>query len=81
MQSVEACLQRGVTVYDLNGIDPIRNPGVTRFKERTGAVSTEYLHHWEWATSDKVRYLMNLVKYVRDRYQARSKKTKIAAAD
>ncbi len=64
---MQECMRRGVTHYDLNGIDPIRNPGVTNFKKGTGAEFVEYLGYWDSATSERFRHAMNLAKYSRDR--------------
>lgn len=45
------CHGSGINNYDMSGIDPIGNPGVTDFKKGTGAIPFEYLGEWDWATS------------------------------
>ncbi|KAA3660722.1 MAG: peptidoglycan bridge formation glycyltransferase FemA/FemB family protein [Calditrichaeota bacterium] len=65
---LKECAGRGVTYYDLNGIDPIINPGVYNFKRGTGAQHLEYLGEWEWASSENIRLLMGF---------ARSKQAKV----
>jgi hypothetical protein len=55
-----ACRERGITFYDLNGVDPYRGAGVYNFKKGIGALPLEYLGEWDWATSESVRLLMNL---------------------
>ncbi|HEV2884243.1 MAG TPA: peptidoglycan bridge formation glycyltransferase FemA/FemB family protein [Pyrinomonadaceae bacterium] len=49
----------GVESCDLAGIDPIRNPGVYRFKRATGATPLEYLGEWDWASAPWLRLLGN----------------------
>ena len=61
------CVRRGVKHYDLNGVDPIRNPGVANFKKGTGAEFVEYLGYWDWATSERLRRGVNLASLSRDR--------------
>ena len=53
------CKKRGVTRYDLGGIDPWANPGVYTFKKETGAREVEFLGEWDWATSNLLRFLGN----------------------
>lgn len=44
---------QGMTAYDLEGVDPVRNPGTYRFKLKMGAVETElppstaFTHVWQ----------------------------------
>lgn len=45
------CQELGIRHYDMSGIDPVGNPGVTDFKKGTGAAPLEYLGEWDWATS------------------------------
>ena len=54
------CRRRGVTQYDLAGVDPDRAPGVTSFKRWTGAVDVEWLGEWEWSTSSLLRHAVHL---------------------
>ena len=53
------CQRIGVKSFDLAGIDPLRNPGVFRFKRGTGAVPIEYLGEWDCATSTSVQWFGN----------------------
>lgn len=43
----ELCAARGVTLYDMGGIDPIANRGVYDFKQGTGAAAVTLLGEWE----------------------------------
>jgi hypothetical protein len=47
---MQECHRRGVTHYDLSGVDPVGNRGVYDFKQGTGATPVEYLGEWEWAS-------------------------------
>jgi hypothetical protein len=49
----------GVRFYDLAGIDPVRNPGVYRFKKGSGARPIEYLGEWDWASQPLCRWFGN----------------------
>jgi hypothetical protein len=53
------CQKMGLEWCDLAGIDPIRNPGVYRFKRDTGAKHLEYLGEWDWASSPSFSWLGN----------------------
>jgi lipid II:glycine glycyltransferase (peptidoglycan interpeptide bridge formation enzyme) len=53
------CHQKGITKYDLGGIDPWENPGCHRFKRGTGATEVEYLGEWDWASSVWLRWFGN----------------------
>jgi len=53
------CRNLGVRIYDLAGIDPIRNPGVYRFKRATGATPVELLGEWDWASRPWLRWFGN----------------------
>ena len=46
----EDCSRRGLSHYDLSGVDPIGNKGVYDFKQGTGARLVECLGEWEWAS-------------------------------
>lgn len=59
---IQCCIAKGIRFYDLNGIDPFDNPGVYYFKQGTGARTLEYLGEWDWATSERLRILMNLAR-------------------
>lgn len=67
------CKKRGVTHYDLGGIDPWANPGVYTFKKETGAREVEFLGEWDWATSSLLRFLGNWA--IQRRQQTRLVKT------
>ncbi len=41
------CALKGCKIYDLSGIDPVKNKGVYDFKNGTGAKEIEYLGEWE----------------------------------
>ncbi|MEQ1794646.1 MAG: peptidoglycan bridge formation glycyltransferase FemA/FemB family protein [Nitrospira sp.] len=47
---LDHCSQRGLSYYDLSGVDPIGNKGVYDFKQGTGARLVECLGEWEWAS-------------------------------
>lgn len=55
------CHESGVKFYDMSGIDPKGNPGVYDFKKGTGAHPLEYLGEWEWASSEWLRWGVNLM--------------------
>ena len=38
--------EMGIKEYDLMGMDPVKNPGVTSFKKGTGGEPIEYLGEW-----------------------------------
>jgi hypothetical protein len=56
---IQHCRRSGVRVFDLAGVDPIRNPGVYRFKRAAGGQPIEYLGEWDWATSQSVQWFGN----------------------
>ncbi|MES2770840.1 MAG: GNAT family N-acetyltransferase [Pseudomonadota bacterium] len=47
---LDHCSQLGLVDYDLSGVDPEGNKGVFDFKHGTGAVLTQCLGEWEWAS-------------------------------
>ena len=53
------CRGLGVRTYDLAGIDPVRNPGVYRFKRAAGGTPVELLGEWDWASRPWLRWLGN----------------------
>jgi lipid II:glycine glycyltransferase (peptidoglycan interpeptide bridge formation enzyme) len=65
---LHACIDKGITHYDLNGIDPYANVGVYHFKQGTGAMPLEYLGEWDWATSERVRISMNVLRASKQRF-------------
>lgn len=56
---IQHCRAAGVRKYDLAGIDPVRNPGVYRFKRATGAAHLELLGEWDWASRPWLRWFGN----------------------
>jgi Acetyltransferase (GNAT) domain len=60
-EEVRALRARGITHYDLGGIDPEANPGVYRFKRDTGAMPVTLLGEWECGTSTLLVFGINLV--------------------
>lgn len=56
---LQHCRNIGVRSYDLAGIDPVRNPGVYRFKRATGATPLELLGEWDWASRPWLRWFGN----------------------
>jgi hypothetical protein len=56
---IQHCKKAGVRFYDLAGIDPVRNPGVYRFKRGSGARHIEYLGEWDWASHSLCRWFGN----------------------
>lgn len=64
---IQHCRKLGVHSLDMGGIDPVRNPGVYRFKKDTGAVPIELLGEWDWASRPWLRWLGNLAIAQRSR--------------
>lgn len=56
---LQHCRALGVKTYDLAGIDPVRNPGVYRFKRASGAEPIELLGEWDWASRPWLRWVGN----------------------
>lgn len=56
----QECHLRGVTCYDLGGVDPELNKGVWNFKKGTGAKLVEFLGEWEITTSVILERCVNL---------------------
>jgi lipid II:glycine glycyltransferase (peptidoglycan interpeptide bridge formation enzyme) len=54
------CRERGITDYDLAGLDPANAPGVADFKRWTGAGDVEWLGEWEWSTSPLLSRIVSL---------------------
>lgn len=50
---------RGVSCYDMGGVDAEGNKGVYDFKKGTGATGVSYLGEWDWATSPLLRRAAN----------------------
>jgi hypothetical protein len=49
----------GASKFDFAGIDPVRNPGVYRFKRAAGGVPVEMLGEWDWASRPWLRWFGN----------------------
>jgi lipid II:glycine glycyltransferase (peptidoglycan interpeptide bridge formation enzyme) len=56
---VAHAIKMGVTHYDLNGVDPVANQGVFKFKKEMGAHLLEYLGEWDWSTSNWLKRAFN----------------------
>lgn len=56
---VTHAMKMGVNHHDLNGVDPVSNKGVFKFKKETGAQLLEYLGEWDWSTSDRLKRAFN----------------------
>lgn len=52
---LDHCRDAGVTRYELMGVDPEANPGVTNFKRGTGADPVTFAGEWEWADPAALR--------------------------
>jgi hypothetical protein len=76
---LQHCRAFGVKTYDLAGIDPVRNPGVYRFKRASGAEPVELLGEWDWATHPWLRWLGNWA--IARRGRMRSAEAMINVAD
>jgi lipid II:glycine glycyltransferase (peptidoglycan interpeptide bridge formation enzyme) len=50
---------KDVRVFDFAGIDPVRNPGVYRFKRAAGGRPVEMLGEWDWANRPWLRWFGN----------------------
>jgi lipid II:glycine glycyltransferase (peptidoglycan interpeptide bridge formation enzyme) len=53
------CRNAGVKIFDFAGIDPVRNPGVFRFKRAAGGRPVEMLGEWDWANRPWLRWFGN----------------------
>jgi Acetyltransferase (GNAT) domain len=53
------CRNAGVRIFDFAGIDPVRNPGVFRFKRAAGGRPVELLGEWDWADRPWLRWFGN----------------------
>ncbi|MGK5094968.1 peptidoglycan bridge formation glycyltransferase FemA/FemB family protein [Deltaproteobacteria bacterium TL4] len=70
------CMERGVTSYDLNGIDPVGGQGVYNFKKGSGGTPVEYLGEWDWATSEELRLWMSVARQMNTSYRTKLRKLK-----
>jgi len=57
---MKQCEERGVTWYDMSGVDPDKNKGGYDFKKGTGAEDLKYLGEWDRASFPLLRPLANL---------------------
>jgi peptidoglycan biosynthesis/recognition FemAB-like protein len=71
---IQHCKKIGIRSFDLAGIDPVRNPGVFRFKRGTGATAVELLGEWDWASRPWLRWLGNWAIAHRERIKTASSK-------
>ena len=46
---------RGIAWYDMSGVDPVANKGVSDFKKGTGAIDLAYLGEWDWGSNALLR--------------------------
>jgi lipid II:glycine glycyltransferase (peptidoglycan interpeptide bridge formation enzyme) len=58
---MKQCEERGVTWYDMSGVDPDKNKGGYDFKKGTGAEDLKYLGEWDRASFPLLRPLANLL--------------------
>jgi lipid II:glycine glycyltransferase (peptidoglycan interpeptide bridge formation enzyme) len=63
------CRKIGVRLFDFAGIDPVRNPGVYRFKRAAGGRPVEMLGEWDWASRPWLRWFGNFAIAQRNRVQ------------
>ncbi|HKP36647.1 MAG TPA: peptidoglycan bridge formation glycyltransferase FemA/FemB family protein [Pyrinomonadaceae bacterium] len=64
------CRKAGVRMFDFAGIDPVRNPGVYRFKRAAGGRAVELLGEWDWASRPWLRWFGNWAIAKRNRIRA-----------
>lgn len=58
----------GALSFDLAGLDPVENPGVTRFKRGLGGAEVETLGEWDWSSGALTRTALSAaLKAVRGR--------------
>jgi lipid II:glycine glycyltransferase (peptidoglycan interpeptide bridge formation enzyme) len=57
MELMNICREKGVTWYDMSGIDPVNNKGVYDFKKGTGAKEIKYLGEWDSSNSRLFRVI------------------------
>lgn len=57
MELMNVCRTKGVSRYDMSGVDPINNKGVYDFKKGTGAEEIKYLGEWEISNSKIFRVI------------------------
>lgn len=54
------CGERGITRYDMGGVDPTGNKGVFDFKRGLGAEPLTYLGEWEWSSPSWIGFFANI---------------------
>jgi len=58
------CALMGLQIYDLSGVDPVKNKGVYDFKHGTGATEFQYIGEWDCGTPLIVKSIVGrLMKY------------------
>jgi len=67
---IRHCRNAGVQQFDFAGIDPVRNPGVYRFKRAAGGKPVELLGEWDWASRPWLRWVGNWGIAKRNRIRA-----------
>ncbi|MGZ5482132.1 MAG: lipid II:glycine glycyltransferase FemX [Pyrinomonadaceae bacterium] len=67
---IRHCRNAGVQQFDFAGIDPVRNPGVYRFKRAAGGKAVELLGEWDWASRPWLRWFGNWGIAKRNRIKA-----------
>lgn len=56
---ISHCRSLCLRQFDFAGIDPVRNPGVYRFKRAAGGKPVELLGEWDWASRPWLRWFGN----------------------
>ncbi len=71
LSMAKAFASEGIRHYELGGIDPESNPGVTRFKKESGGRTVRQLGEWDVATSSLLRIAANVAIRLRKLAQSR----------
>jgi hypothetical protein len=58
---IEELDARGISAFDLAGIDELLNEGVFNFKKGLGGERTVYLGEWDWASTSLARHIARIV--------------------
>ncbi len=67
VQLLDYLINRGITQFDLGGLDP-RTPGTegsNHFKRGFGGKFVEYVGEWEWSSTEWVRWVTNFAIWFR----------------
>ena len=78
---IRHCRNAGVKQFDFAGIDPVRNPGVYRFKRAAGGKPVELLGEWDWASRPWLRWFGNWGIAKRNRIRGAETKLKRSAKE